>query len=186
MAKTPQTTYRSQRQYRTNGSAAYQPDYDGSAARVARREQQVQPKPRPQVQPRRHVVRRPQVQVRQAGAFSLFAVVGFAAVAVCAALLLITNARLMVLNDQTVALRRQLQTLQTEQATLLAQRELAYDLDAIEARLTADGTMVKPQSSQFVYLDASKPDSVVRFHEAGAGLSGLSEKVLNFFYDLLS
>ena len=83
--------------YRVNGSAAYQLGYDGSAARV----RQPRPEPRPQVRPRRQPAPRPQVQVRPVGAVSLLAVVGFAAVAVFAVLLLIANARLMVLNDET-------------------------------------------------------------------------------------
>lgn len=162
MAKSRQTTYRSQRQYRTYGSVAYQPSYDGSAAKTPRRKSQ--PKPKPQVRPRRRVVPRPQVQVRQANAFSPLAAVGFAVVALFATLLLIANARLMVINDETVALRSQLKTLQAEQVSLQAKRELAYDLDAIEAQLTADGTMVKPQPSQIIYLNAAEPDSVVLFH----------------------
>lgn len=185
MAKTRPQAYRNNNRYRTYGSAAYQPDYNGSAVRVARRERQLQP--RPQVRPRRRVVPRPQVQVRQANAFSPLAVVGFAAVALLTALLLVANARLMVINDQTVALRAQLKTLQEEQVTLLAKRELAYDLDAIEAQLTSDGTMVKPQPSQVTYLNASEPDSVVFFRTSEQRtLPDLIAELQDFFSDLLS
>lgn len=145
--------------YRVNGSAAYQPDYVGSAARV----RQPRPESRPQVQPRRQVMPRPRVQVRQAGAVSLLAVVGFGAVAVFAVLLLIANAELMVLNDETVALRAQLKTLQAEEVTLQAERDSAYDLDAIEEQLTSSGAMVKPQPSQITYLTAERSDSMVKY-----------------------
>lgn len=170
-----------QRQYRTYGSVAYQPHYDGSAARVP------QPKPRPQVRPRRNIVPRPRVQVRQAGAFSPFAVVGFSVVALCAALLLIANAQLMVIKDETVSLRSQLQTLQSEQTVLLAQRELSHDWDAIETQLTANGAMVKLQPGQLTYLSVSEPDSMVLIrHEPAFSAAALVEEIQRFFSDLLS
>ena len=143
--------------YRVSGSAAYQLDYEANRVRQPR------PDVRPQVQPRRQPAPRPRVQVRPAGAVSLLAVVGFAAVAVCAALLLIANARLMVLNDETVDLRSQLESLQAEEATLLAQRDKLYDLDTIAAQLTASGAMVKPQPSQVTYLSSDRPDSLVKY-----------------------
>lgn len=163
--------------YRVSGSAAYQPDYDGSAARVRR----PRPEVRPQVQPRRQPAPRPRVQVRPAGTVSLLAVVGFAAVAVCAVLLLIANARLMVLNDETVSLRAQLESLQAEEATLLARRDKALDLDAIESGLVASGAMVQPQPSQITYINADRPDSVVKFEKPHQSLrDALFEKLKVF------
>lgn len=188
MAATRQNVRKIQhQQYRTNGSVAYQPGYEGNTVRAPRRAQQPAPQPRPQVQPRRRVVQRPQVQVRQANAVSPVAVVGFAVVALLTALLLIANARLMVINDQTVSLRSQLKELQAEQVSLLAKRELSYDLDAIEAQLTADGTMVKPQPSQITYLNNTEPDSVVIFRAPQSqDLSNLIDSVTDFLSDLMS
>lgn len=179
---------RTRRQYHTYGSVAYQSDYDGSAVRAPRREelQRSQPQRKPQVQPRRRVVERPRIEVREAGAFSPFAIVGFAVVAICTALLLIANAQLAVINDQTVELRSQLATLQTEQNSLLAQYELSYDLDAIETQLTSDGSMVKLQPSQVTYLDVSEPDSVVFYESQGQGVEGILSAIKGFFYELLS
>ena len=175
---------RTRRQYHTYGSVAYQSDYDGSAVRAPRREELQ--RSQPQVQPRRRVVERPRIEVREAGAFSPFAIVGFAVVAICTALLLIANAQLAVINDQTVELRSQLATLQTEQNSLLAQYELSYDLDAIETQLTSDGSMVKLQPSQVTYLDVSEPDSVVFYESQGQGVEGLLSAIKGFFYELLS
>lgn len=184
MANQPRT----RRQFRTYGSAAYQSAYDGTAVRAPRREelQRTQPQRRPQVQPRRRVMERPRVEVREAGAFAPFAVVGFAVVAICAALLLIANAQLAIINDQTVTLRSQLETLKTEQNSLLAQYELSYDLDVIESQLTADGSMVKLQPSQVTYLDVSEPDSVIYYDSKGQGVEGLLSEIKGFFYELLS
>lgn len=167
--------------YRVNGSAAYQPDYEAAHIRQPR------PEVRPQVQPRRQPAPRPRVQVRPAGAVSLLAVVGLAAVAVCAALLLVANARLMVLNDETVDLRSQLETLQAEEATLLAQRDQSYDLDEIKARLTASGAMVQPQPSQITYLNSDQPDSVVKFQKPRQSLrDSIYEKLRDFSAGLFS
>lgn len=174
------------RQYRTNGSAAYQPVYEGNTVRTPQREERRRPQTRPQVQPRRRVAERPRVEVREAGAVSPFAVVGFAVVAICAALLLVANAQLAVINDQTVAMRSQLSQLETEESALLAQYELAYDLKAIESSLTADGSMVKVQASQVSYLDVSEPDNVVYYDSNGQGVNGLVSEIRSFFYELLS
>ena len=74
--------------YRTYGSVAYAPAYDGTAVRAPRREEVLRPKPR--VRPRERVLTRTQVQVREAGQASVFAVIGFLAVGVFAALLLLS------------------------------------------------------------------------------------------------
>ena len=58
--------------YRTYGSVAYAPAYDGSAVRAPGQEQVLQPKPK---QRRRvETLTRTQVQVREAGMVSPFAV----------------------------------------------------------------------------------------------------------------
>lgn len=169
--------------YRVSGSAAYQLEYDGSAARV----RQPRPEPRPQVRPRRQPAPRPRVQVRPVGSVSLLAVVGFAAVAVFAALLLIANARLMVLNDETVSLRAELKTLQTEEAELLAQRDKIYDVDTIAAQFTASGAMVKPQPSQVTYLSSDRPDSLVKYERPRQSLrDSLYEKLRELSTGLFS
>ena len=86
---------RSTTAYDTYGSVAYAPAYDGSAVRAPRRQEEVlQPAPRPRQreQVRRRTLERAQVQVREAGQVAPFAVVGFLAVAVFAALLILSYA----------------------------------------------------------------------------------------------
>ena len=107
-------------------------------------------------------------------------------VALCTALLVISYARLAVLNDQAVQLRSELEDLQTTQTTLLAQYELAYDLSAIESQLTSNGSMVKLQPSQITYLDISAPDSVIVYDNSGQGISGLVNELESFFAQLMS
>ena len=115
--------------------------------------------------PRERSAARPKVSLRPAGQVSLFAVVGFLAVAFFAALVLLSCVQLTVLSDQIVALRGQYASLKEEEARLLAQYELTFDLKSIEAAVTADGRMVKPQSSQIYYMDLSGSDSVEVYGE---------------------
>ena len=166
--------------YSTYGSVAYAPTYDGNAARVPRREEELRraPAPQPKKPVRRH--ERAQVEVRQAGAVAPFAVVGFLAVAVFAALLVTSYAQLTVANDELVSLRRQLTNIEAENTVLSAQYERVFDLATIQAAV--GDTMVRPTSEQVVYIDLSAPDTVTVFQ--GEGASGL-KSILQGVGDIL-
>lgn len=165
--------------YEVYGNVAYDPVREGGAVAAPAPEQQQVLQPRPRVSPRERVMARPRVQVRQAGAVSPFAVIGFLAVGVMAVLLLISCVNLAIVNDETVQLRSQLSDLQDEEARLLTQYELAYDWKAVEAQLTADGGMVKPGEDQMAVLDLSEPDSVVVYDQSDA--AGLLESLKDLF-----
>jgi len=147
--------------YDSYGSVAYAPVYEGNTVRAPRREEEYQPSPQPRrrEQPRRRALERTQVEVRQAGAVAPFAVIGFLAVAIFAALLLVSHAQSTVLNAEVVELRSQLTTLQAENAKLSAKYERVFDMEKIQAAV--GDTMVRPVGSQAVYLDLSEPDTVV-------------------------
>ena len=149
--------------YDSYGSVAYAPVYEGNAVRAPRREEEYQPAPQPRrrEQSRRQEVKRTQVEVRQAGAVAPFAVVGFIAVAIFAALVLFSHAQSTVLNAEIVELRGQLTTLEAENAKLSAQYEQVFDMAAIQSAV-GEG-MTRPSGSQVVYLDLSEPDTVVVF-----------------------
>ena len=157
--------------YRTYGSVAYAPAYDGTAVLAPRREEVLRPKPR--VRPRERVLTRTQVQVREAGQASVFAVIGFLAVGVFAALLLLSYTQYAVLTDQVVTLRSELTTLQTENATLSAEYEKVFDMERIQAAV--GDTMIRPTGDQVEYIDLSEPDSVVVYgqEDAKTGIPGL-------------
>jgi len=159
--------------YRTYGSVAYAPAYDGSAVRAPGQEQVLQPKPK---QRRRvETLTRTQVQVREAGMVSPFAVVGFLLVGVFAALLLLSHTQYAMVADQVVSLRQELNTLQAENATLSAEYERVFDLEYIQA--VVGETMVRPSANQIEYIDLSEPDSVVLYqNESGThGIMGVLE-----------
>lgn len=170
---------RRRQSYQTYGSLAYQERYDGNTVRVPRRREEERPAPqhRPRVQPRKRVHERPQVQVRQPGAVAPAAVAGFLAVALMAVLLVVSYAQLAVMNDQAVQLKNQLEDLKTSEAILLAEYELSYDLSAIEAQLTADGSMIKLRADQITYLDISEPDSISVYSDEGQGISGIVHRI---------
>jgi len=154
---------RSTAAYNTYGSVAYAPAYDGGAIRIPRREEELQRRPQPKQRERvrRQELTRTRVEVREAGQVAPFAVVGFVAVAVFAALLLMSYVQFTVLNGEMVSLRNEMSSLQKENATLSAQYEKVFDIATIQAAV--GDTMVRPTSDQVVYLDLSEPDTVVLY-----------------------
>ena len=173
-----QEARRRTRAYETYGSVAYAPDWRGNTVPAPER-REIQ-RPRPNVRPRERTLARPHIQVREAGKVSPFAVLGFLCVGVLTVLLLMSCVRLAVVSDETAQLRSRLTQLEAEEAKLLTQYELAYDLQAIETRLLADGTMVKPSSDQMVVLDLSEPDNVVVYGQE-SGSPGVLDKLSGLF-----
>lgn len=182
------------RRYRTNGSAAYQPEFEQEPVYSPSRRERAnaaparrpEPRRRPQVRPRRRPAVRPNIEVRTQGAVAPFTVVGLFVVLACTLLLVVSSARLAVANNDIVELRGQLADLQDENRNLQAKYELMFDLEAIEKQLLADGSMIRPGAGQTVYLDLSGGDSVVYYDGAGEGVSGLLQRVERFFAGLLS
>ena len=128
-------------EYRTYGSVAYAPAYDGSAVRAPRREEELRraPAPYPKRQQQIRKRERARAEVRQAGAVAPFAVIGFLAVAIFAVMLITSYAQLTVANDEMQSLRKELSTLKSDNATLTAQYEKVFDLAAIPAHQRPGG-----------------------------------------------
>lgn len=169
--------------YETYGSVAYDPVWEGGAITVPGGEEIL--RPRPKVRPKERVLARPRVQVREAGKVSPFAVIGFLSVGVLAVLLLMNCVKLTMVHDETVQLHSQLAALEEEEAKLLTQYEMAYDLREIEAMLTADGTMTQPASNQVVVLDLSESDNVIVYDQS-EDTTGVLEKMESFLGGLVS
>ena len=81
-------------------------------------------------------------------------------VAAFVVMILVSYAQLVMVNDQVVRLRSALNQLQSEETKLMAQYELAYDLQEIETQMLASGQMTKIQNWQTYTLELSEPDSV--------------------------
>lgn len=175
--------------YSTYGSVAYAPAYDGTAVRAPRKEEELRRAPKPYPNRKQQVRKRERakVSVRQAGAVAPFAVVGFLAVAIFAAMLITSYAQLTVANDQMVALRSELNQLKSDNATLTAQYEKVFDLASIQEAV--GDTMVRPTNDQVVYIDLSEPDTVTVYKEAGPsplrslldGIVGVFGSILEYF-----
>ena len=169
--------------YSSYGNVAYDPAYvDGNTVRRPKGSEVVHP----HVLPQEHVNARPKVQHRAAGQISLFAAAGAVIAAVLAVAVLWQYVTLTTISNDVVALQNEYSTLKSEEARLLAQYELAYDLKSIESAVTAEGRMVKPQSSQIYYMDLSGSDSVVVFEDEASvtlkeALGALVSKVSSYF-----
>lgn len=158
--------------------------YDGSAVRVLEPDEPV--RERVYQRPRADEVVRPKVQVREAGKVAPFAVCGFAAVAVLAVLILMSYVRLASISTELVTLENQMVELKSEEATLRARYEQAYDLAAIEQSVTADGSMSRPQAAQMVYVDLTEPDSVVVYDNGEPAARGFFQAVGEIVENVLS
>ena len=113
-------------------------------------------------QPKVHAA--PKVLVRERQQVSLFSLLGFAAVAGLAVLVLMSYIQLTALASDTVALKKQLSTLETEHATLTAQYEQMFDLTTVREAAEAAG-MTKPSTSQICYLDMACGDSAIVYQQ---------------------
>ena len=148
-----------------DGSAALKMDASGSETRRPRRAE-VSRRPRgPQtarIADRRQAEPEPQQRHRIAPTI----LIGVLAVAAVVILTLFSYAQLVMVNDQVVGLRSQLNQLQSDQTKLQAEYELAYDLQEIETEMIGSGQMNKIQSWQTYTLELSEPDAVVYFQES--------------------
>lgn len=146
--------------YSSYGNAALEPEFSPDYQTGTRTE--------PLVRPRERVAGRAKVKVRQAGYVAPTAVIGFALVAVMAALLLVSYVQLTVTSDRLVKLRNESATLADEHAKLLTEYELVYDLKTVEEQVLASGTMMKPVAGQEITLDLSEPDSAEIYESENA------------------
>lgn len=167
--------------YRTYSSGAYAPVYDGNAVRAPQRRPVEQPKPK--VRPKRRPAVRPQVEVRQAGQVSVFAVGGFLAVGILAVLLVLSYVQLFLASNSVVALRGQLSVLQEENAVLTAQYEQVFDMEHLQQAV--GGTMIRPTQDQIVYIDLSEPDTVILYDQTQQqDQPGLLDSLEEFFSEM--
>ena len=171
--------------YDTYGSVAYAPAYDGSAVRAPGREDTLRPKPKVRPRERERTLTRTRVQVREAGEVSPFAVIGFLAVGIFAALVLWSYSQYIVTSDQLVTMRSELSDLQEENVRLSAQYEKVFDMDTLEAAVGS--TMVRPGNEQITYIDLSEPDTVTVYGEesTGTGLMGALDSAGQLLGDLI-
>lgn len=120
--------------------------------------------PRRQEKERVRVHERPRVQVREREHVSPLTVLGTMAVIGMAVLVLMGYIQLTVLSADTVALKNELATLETENLRLTTEYEKMFDLATVKEAAEVAG-MVKPGSSQICYIDLSEGDSAVVYQQ---------------------
>lgn len=131
-------------------------------------------------QPKVHAA--PKVRVRERQRVSVFSVLGFGAVLGMALLLVMSYIQLTVLAADTVELKNQLETLETENVALTAQYEQMFDLTTVREAAEAAG-MTKPSASQICYLDISGGDNAVVYQkEDPSVLTSILTSVNHGFY----
>ena len=96
-------------------------------------------------------------------------VVGTALAVVLAVMVLMGHIELTRLSSETVSLKNQLSTLQTEHTSLAARYERTFDLASVKEAAQAAG-MSKPGSSQISYLNLSEGDRAVVYPREESGM----------------
>lgn len=109
------------------------------------------------------------------------AVAAILVVAAVVVMILVSYAQLVMVNDDVVSLRSELNQLQAEETKLMSQYELAYDLQEIEEQMLASGQMTKIQNWQTYTLELSEPDSV-EYYQAWDG----KEKLMSLAKNLIT
>ena len=89
--------------------------------------------------------------------------------AVLAVMVLMGHIELTRLSSETVSLKNQLSTLQTEHTSLAARYERTFDLASVKEAAQAAG-MSKPGSSQISYLNLSEGDRAVVYPREESGM----------------
>jgi len=111
------------------------------------------------------------VRVRERQHVSAFSLVGFGVVIAMAVVMLMGYIQLTVLAAETVELKTQLETLNTENVRLTARYEQLFDLATVKEAAEAAG-MVKPSASQIGYIDLSGGDRAVVYQKEDTSMMG--------------
>ena len=132
---------------------------------------------------RTRAAERPLVRERQR--VSWVSVTGFAAVVVMAVMVLFCYVQLTQISSQVVALKKQLDVLEVDNAALTVQYQQMYDLSTVKEVAEAAG-MAKPRASQIYYVDLSSGDSAVVCQQEDPGvLSTAAARISEGFSALL-
>ncbi|MCD7760470.1 MAG: hypothetical protein LUH16_01640, partial [Clostridiales bacterium] len=127
-------------------------------------------RPRKKGQTQDQVQSRLRVNLRPKESVSILPVLGFAAAAVMAVMILFSYTQLNTIYAETVIVRDELSELQEEGEKLEARYEEVFDQAALqEAVDNADVELSEAGSDQKIYVDLSEPDSAVVYGE-NAGL----------------
>ena len=169
MAATAHDLRRMQNGHVVNGSLAY--DLDWAVRERELRHAGEAPRVRDREAVREEPKAVPRVQVRERQQVAPMAVAGFSAVLALAVVLLMSYIQLTAVAADTVALKRELEVLETEHQVLTVEYEQMFDLATVREAAEAAG-MSKPSASQICYLDLGGGDSAVVYPKEETSLFG--------------
>ena len=107
-------------------------------------------------------------KVRPAQHVSPVMVLGFAAGAAMRGMLVMSYVELTAISGNVVQMQSELETLQTQQVSLITKHEQAFDLSGVKEAATEAG-MSQPSDSQIYYIDLSEPDSATVYSQEESG-----------------
>ena len=94
---------------------------------------------------------------------------GYTALAVMLAVLVMSYVELSTISGQVVSMQKELSALQTDQVALQTKYEQCYDMATIKESAAAAG-MTQPSDSQIYYIDLSDPDNAEVYQEQSQGV----------------
>lgn len=146
--------------------------YDTGALPLRRGRRNPQLQELPLVRPRRgakeQVRTRVKVNLRPKEEYSLLPAIGFLVAALMAVMVIMSYSQLNGIYAQTVQIRDQLTTLQSEEGRLRAQYEEVFDQGTLQAAVDSAGDQLsEARSDQKIYVDLSEPDNAVVYHQEG-------------------
>ncbi len=107
---------------------------------------------------------------------SLFALAGWACIAILAVLLIMSYTELNTISDQTHTLTEQMDELKLQETRLKIDYESTFKLDEVEEYASNMLGMVKAESGQVKYLNDRAGDQAVMISDGGSG-GGLMAKL---------
>ena len=114
-------------------------------------------------------------KVRPAQHISPVILLGFAAVAAMMVMMVMCYVELTNISNRVVSMRQEVETLETQQVTLMTKYEQAFDLTSVKEAALAAG-MSLPSDSQIYYIDLSDPDNAQVYAQESGGLKAALEK----------
>lgn len=138
------------------------------------------PEPKVEERPRERVSIRTEKKAVSRQGISLFAIAGWASVAVLAVALLMSYIELNTIANQSYELRSQLEELEMEETRLMIEYESTFQLDEVEEYAINMLGMVRADDDQVKYLDNRAEDQAIVLAENNVSV-GFSAKLKSFF-----
>ncbi len=144
-----------------------------------------QPAQKPAARPESRPASRQAQKAQRYYGVSLFAVAGFAVVAVLMVFVVLAHVRFNEISAETVALQAQMEELTEQERKLQITYEDIFDVNEVESYATNVLGMTKPGQDQIAVISAESQDKAVIVENSGDG-SDTNENMASFLASLVS